>query len=154
MKPRPIPSAPSTNEAIFLPKILVRRPLLSYYAGKALSIILSGLVELFLRLERIHLVVILRGRVEFADSADIVGGVARNTDVPVALEDDLDVADVERVGAAKLGHLAGGGRDGVNKLIDELEDGLWGNMLASNLQGLLHKTRMRDSAPACSQEKY
>lgn len=64
------------------------------------------------------------GRVELSDGANVVGGVAGDADVPVALEDDLDVLDVENVGAAQLGHLAGGGGDVVDELVDELEDGL------------------------------
>lgn len=68
---------------------------------------------------------ISRGRVELADGTDLVGGVPGNADVPVTLEDDLDVFDVEGVGAAELGHLAGSRGDVVDEFVNEFENRLW-----------------------------
>lgn len=85
----------------------------------------SRLVELFLCSQRRHFLVVSWSRVELADSADLVGGVSGNADVPVTLEDDLYVFDVEGVGTAELGHLACGGGDVVDEFVDELKDRLW-----------------------------
>lgn len=82
------------------------------------------LIKLLLRRQRRHLVVIPRGRIELTYGADLIRRVTRDTDIPVALEDDLDVFDVKRVRAAKLRHFAGGGRDVVDEFVDKLEDGL------------------------------
>ena len=90
-----------------------------------LSVFSRRLGELLLCRQRAHLVVVSLRRVELADGPNVVGGVAGDSDVPIAFEDDLDVLDVESIGTTKLGHLAGGGRNRVNKLVNELKDGLW-----------------------------
>lgn len=84
----------------------------------------SRLVELFLRSQGRHLLVVPRGWVELADGADLVGSVSRNTDVPITLKDDLYVFDVESVGATELGHLAGSSGDVVDEFVDKLKDRL------------------------------
>jgi hypothetical protein len=50
-----------------------------------------------------------------ADGAQLVGGVAWDTDVVVALENELEVAELEVVGLAQFGDFAGGSDD----LVDE-----------------------------------
>jgi hypothetical protein len=52
---------------------------------------------------------------DFADGADLVGGIARNADVVATLESELDVTDLELSGATFLGVLASCLKD----LIDE-----------------------------------
>ena len=76
------------------------------------------------RLNRTHLIDPPLRRLELANSADLVRGVARDTDVVVALEDELDVADLEGLGAAGFGALAGGGDDLVDELVGDGEDSL------------------------------
>lgn len=68
--------------------------------------------------------VIPRGRIELTYGADLIRRITRDTDIPVALEDDLDVFDVKRVRATKLRHFAGSSRDVVDEFVDKLEDGL------------------------------
>lgn len=82
------------------------------------------LIKLFLCSQGRHLLVVARSWVELADGADLVGSVSGNTDVPITLEDDLDVFDIESVGAAELGHLAGGSGDVVDEFVDKLKDRL------------------------------
>lgn len=85
----------------------------------------SRLIELLLCSQRRHLLVVSWSRVELADSADLVGSVSGNADIPVTLEDNLYVFDVEGVRTAELGHLACGGGDVVDKFVDELKNRLW-----------------------------
>lgn len=78
------------------------------------------------RLHRAHLGDPPLGRQKLAHSADLVRGVAGDADVVVALEDELDVADLEGLGAARLGALAGGCDDLVDELVGDGEDALGG----------------------------
>ena len=63
-------------------------------------------------------------RQELAHSADLVRGVAGDADVVVALKDELDVADLEGLGAARFGAFAGCGYDLVDELVGDGEDAL------------------------------
>lgn len=61
-----------------------------------------------------------------ADGAQLVGGIAWDADVVVALEDELEVAELEVGGAAELGDFAGGGDDLVDEGVGEVEEDLFG----------------------------
>lgn len=76
-------------------------------------------------MDGIHLLRPTGSGLELAHGADLVERVARDADVVVALEDDLDVADVEGRVCADLGQAAGGCDDVVYKVVCEGEDGLW-----------------------------
>lgn len=65
----------------------------------------------------------LRGK-ELAHGANLVGRVAGDADVVVALEDQLDVADLKGLGAASFGALAGGGDDLIDEFVGDGEDAL------------------------------
>lgn len=88
---------------------------------QGLRSILATLRKLFLCLKSTHLVVILRRRVKFANSSNFVRRETRDTDVPIAFKNDLDILDVERIGAAELGHLASSGNNSINEFIDDLK---------------------------------
>lgn len=60
-----------------------------------------------------------RSRIEFPDRADLVSSIPGNTDVPVALEDDLDVFNVKCVRTTELGHFAGSCGDVVDEFVDK-----------------------------------
>ena len=85
-----------------------------------LAILASSLGQLLLGEQGIHLVVVARRRVELPHRTDLVGRVAGDADIPVPLQDDLDVLDVERIRASELSHLAGSGSNVVDEFIDEL----------------------------------
>jgi hypothetical protein len=61
-------------------------------------------------------------RLDLAHSANLVRGVAGDADVVASLERELDVADLEELGAALLGVLAGGLQDLVDEVVCYLED--------------------------------
>jgi len=65
-----------------------------------------------------------------ADGSDVVGRISRDLDVPVAFENRLDVLDIERVRATKLGHPAGGRSDRIDKIVDEFQDRLVANQVS------------------------
>ena len=67
----------------------------------------------------------LRG-LDLLDGAQLVRGVARDADVVVAFEDQLQVANLEGGRGAQLGELAGGGDDLVDEIVGDLEEGLGG----------------------------
>jgi len=75
-------------------------------------------------LDRAHLGNPSLRRLELAHSPDLVGCVAGDADVVVALEDELDVANLERLGAASFGALAGCGDDLVDEFVGYGEDAL------------------------------
>lgn len=63
-------------------------------------------------------------RSNLADSADLVAGVAGNADVVATLESELDIADLEDLGAAFLGILAGCLKDLIDEAVGDIEDRL------------------------------
>jgi len=63
-------------------------------------------------------------RLDLLHGPQLVRGVARDADVVVAFEDELQVADLEGGGGAQLGELAGGGDDLVDEVVGNLEEGL------------------------------
>jgi len=63
-------------------------------------------------------------RLDLLHRAQLVRGVARDADVVVAFEDELQVADLEGGGGAQLGELAGGGDDLIDEVVGDLEEGL------------------------------
>lgn len=72
----------------------------------------------------VHLLSPTRGGDQFADGADLVRSIAWDADVVVALQNELDVADVEGRRFAQLAELARGADDGVDEVVCELENGL------------------------------
>lgn len=76
------------------------------------------------RLNRTHLIDPSLRRLKLADCTDLIRRIARDTDIVIALKDELDVADLEGLGAAGFGALAGCGDDLVDELIGDREDGL------------------------------
>ena len=80
-------------------------------------------------LYRTHLLRPSLRRLELLHGTDLVGSVAWHTDVVVAFEDELNVANLEGGGVAKLGETAGAGDDLVDEVICDLEDCL-GRVLA------------------------
>ena len=88
----------------------------------SLAILAHSMGQLLLRDQGTHLVVVALRRIELPHRPDVVGRVAGNADVPVPLQDDLDVLDIERVRTSELSHLAGGGGNGVDEFVDELQD--------------------------------
>lgn len=63
-------------------------------------------------------------RLDLLHRAQLVRGVARDADVVVAFEDELQIADLEGGGGAQLGELAGGGDDLIDEVVGDLEEGL------------------------------
>lgn len=76
------------------------------------------------RLNRTHLIDPPLRRLELADRTDLIRRIARDADIVIALKDELDVADLEGLGAASFGALAGSGDDLVDELVGDGEDGL------------------------------
>lgn len=64
------------------------------------------------------------GRLDLLNGAELVGGVARDADVVVALEDELDVADVKGVRTADFRELASGDSDLVDEVVGDFKEGL------------------------------
>lgn len=64
------------------------------------------------------------GGQHLSDSAELVRGVAGDADVVGALKDKLDVANLEDLGAALLGIVAGRVQKAVHKRVGKVEDGL------------------------------
>jgi hypothetical protein len=54
--------------------------------------------------------------------ADFIGRDARNSDVVLSFEDNLNVAEFETVATTKLGQLASLGHEVVHKVIGNLEE--------------------------------
>lgn len=65
-----------------------------------------------------------RSRLDLADGADLIAGVAGNADVVATLESELDVADLEDLATALLGVLASGRENLVDEVVCNVEDGL------------------------------
>lgn len=89
------------------------------------------------RLNRTHLIDPTLRRLKLANGTDLIRRIARDTDIVVALEDELDVADLEGLGAAGFGALAGCCDDLVDELVGDGEDGL------ICVSGLSHKMVVR-----------
>lgn len=73
------------------------------------------------------------GRLGFLDSAEVVAGEARDAHVVVALQDKLDVTNLERGRRSELGEATGLGDDLVNKVVCHLEDELYRSVSLSRL---------------------
>lgn len=78
----------------------------------------------FGRVDRLHLVHPTGSWHDLAHGAHFIRSVAWDADVVIALEDELEVADVELRRFAQLAKLAGAADDIVYKIVCELEDGL------------------------------
>lgn len=76
------------------------------------------------RIDRLHLVHPTCSWHDLAHGAHFIRCVAGDADVVVALEDELEVADVELGRFAQLAKLACAADDVVDKVVGELEDGL------------------------------
>jgi hypothetical protein len=76
------------------------------------------------RVDRFHLVHPTCCWHDLAHGTHFVGSVARNADVVVALEDELEIADVKLGRLAQLAELARAADDVVDKVVSELEDRL------------------------------
>jgi hypothetical protein len=59
-----------------------------------------------------------------ADGTDLIAGVAGNADIVATLESELDVADLEDLGATFLGVLASRLKDLIDEIISDIEDRL------------------------------
>lgn len=67
-----------------------------------------------------------RAGLDFADGAKLLARVTGDADVVGALEDELNVADLEDLAPALLGVAAGGVKDAVDETVGKVEDGLRG----------------------------
>lgn len=76
------------------------------------------------RIHRTHLIRPALRRHNLAHSPHLIRRISRNTNVVVALENDLDIADVELWRVAELAKLARVADDVVDEVVSELEDGL------------------------------
>lgn len=65
-----------------------------------------------------------RRRLDLAHGADLVAGVSGDTNVVAALEGELDVTDLEDLGAALFGVLASGVENLVDEAVCYCKDGL------------------------------
>ena len=77
------------------------------------------------RVHRTHLVRPALRRHNLPHSPHLIRRVSWNTDIVVALENDLDIANVELGRVAQLAKLARVADDVVDEVVGELEDGLW-----------------------------
>lgn len=59
---------------------------------------------------------------EFLDGTNLIRRIARDTDVVVSFEYQLDIAELERVGVAEFGYSTCGGDDLVDEIVGELKD--------------------------------
>lgn len=75
-----------------------------------------------------HLLSPALGRLRLLDSAEVIGREARDTHVVVALEDELNIAQLEGRGRAQLCETTGLGDDFVDEVVCHLEDELEGNI--------------------------
>lgn len=75
-------------------------------------------------LDGVHLLSPALRWLELAHSADLVQRVAGHSDVVVALEDDLDVANVECGTGPDLGEAACSSDDIVDEIVGQSQDGL------------------------------
>lgn len=76
------------------------------------------------RLNRTHLIDPTLRRLKLANGTDLIRRIAGNADIVVALENELDVADLQCLGAASFGALASCGDDLVYEFVGDGEDGL------------------------------
>jgi hypothetical protein len=77
------------------------------------------------RVDGLHLVHPSRSGNNLPDGTHLIRGVTRDTDVVVALEHVLDVADVELGRVAQLGELACTADNVVDKIVGKLENSLY-----------------------------
>jgi hypothetical protein len=70
-------------------------------------------------LDSIHLRLPGSRRLELANGANVVNSVARNSDIIVAFQDGLDVADLKHIRFTGLSQAASVSGNGVDKLIRE-----------------------------------
>jgi hypothetical protein len=90
--------------------------------GAHLEICLSA--HDFGRIDRFHLVHPTCCWHDLPHSTHFIRSVARDADVVVALEDELEIANVELGRLAELAEFAGATDDVVDKVVGELEDRL------------------------------
>lgn len=64
------------------------------------------------------------GRLDFAHGAELIGGIARDADVVDTLKHELDIADLENLGATLLGDVAGRVKERVDERVGHGENGL------------------------------
>lgn len=91
--------------------------------------LLSPTLSQLRRLDSRHLLQPALSRLGLLDSAQVISGEARDPHVVVALQDELDVADLEGGGGAKLGETTGLGDYVVDEVVGHLEDELEWEML-------------------------
>ena len=75
-------------------------------------------------LYRAHLGDPLRIRLHLAHRPELVTRVARNTDIVGALQNELDVADLQNLGSSLLGVAGGCVEDALGEGVGETKDGL------------------------------
>jgi hypothetical protein len=68
-----------------------------------------------------------------ANGADLIAGVAGNANVVATFEGELDVADLEDLGASFLGILASCLEDLIDEGVCDVEDRLWIDGLANEV---------------------
>lgn len=77
------------------------------------------------RLDGRHLLQPALGRLRLLDGAEVISRESRDAHVEVALQDELDVANLEGRGGTQLGQAAGLGDHIVDEVIGHLEHELW-----------------------------
>ena len=75
----------------------------------------------FCRLHGTHLLRPSDAGLNFLHGSELIGGVAGDADVVVTFEDQLQIADFELLGAAKLGETAGCNGDVVDEFVGYVE---------------------------------
>lgn len=75
-------------------------------------------------LNRHHLLLPSDRTTRASHSSDLIAAETGNTDVVLAFEDELDIADLEGGGAAELGDFAGGGNDVIDEFVCYVEEDL------------------------------
>jgi hypothetical protein len=73
-------------------------------------------------LNSFHFFVPSGSRNQLPYGADLIRGVSWDADVVVALEDQLDIADVELGRLAEFGKLASVGENGIDEVVSKLKD--------------------------------
>lgn len=71
-----------------------------------------------------HLLSPSLGGLNLSHCSELIGRVARDTNVVIALQNDLDVTNFESGGLAEFGKFAGGDDDVVNKFVGNVEENL------------------------------
>ena len=86
-----------------------------------------------------HLLRPTGGRLGTTHSSNLVAAEARDADVVLALEDELEIADVEGGGAAEFGEATRGGDEIVDKVVCDLEEYLMEVVRTSAIFGMTTK---------------